>query len=65
MERFSEDGLRTFRACRFAAKLGFMIEDETFKAINKTLNIASNGFCGKDKGGADETADFRTTIYRI
>lgn len=41
VERFSEDGLRTFRACRFAAKLGFMIEDETFKAINKTLNIAA------------------------
>jgi poly(A) polymerase/tRNA nucleotidyltransferase (CCA-adding enzyme) len=41
MERFSEDGLRTYRACRFAAKLGFKIERETFNAIKKTLDIAA------------------------
>ncbi len=40
VERFSEDGLRTFRACRFAAKLGFTIEENTFSAIGKTLDIA-------------------------
>lgn len=39
--RFSEDGLRTFRACRFAAKLNFTIEDDTFNAIGSTLNIAA------------------------
>lgn len=36
-ERFSEDGLRSIRACRFAAVLGFTIEDKTFKAIEQTL----------------------------
>jgi poly(A) polymerase/tRNA nucleotidyltransferase (CCA-adding enzyme) len=41
VERFSEDGLRTFRACRFAAKLGFVIEDKTFEAISETLNISA------------------------
>ena len=41
VERFSEDGLRPFRACRFAAKLNFEIEKETFNAISKTLEIAS------------------------
>lgn len=40
IERFSEDGLRTFRACRFASKLGFTIEEKTFEAISKTLDIA-------------------------
>lgn len=41
IERFSEDGLRTFRACRFAAKLGFIIEEKTFEAIGETLNISA------------------------
>ncbi|MFC1670304.1 CCA tRNA nucleotidyltransferase [Spirochaetota bacterium] len=39
MERFSEDGLRSFRACRFASKLYFNIEDNTFDAISRTLDI--------------------------
>jgi len=37
--RFSEDGLRSVRACRFAAKLEFEIEKETFAAISKTLMV--------------------------
>jgi tRNA nucleotidyltransferase (CCA-adding enzyme) len=37
--RFSEDGLRPVRACRFAAKLGFEIEAKTFEAISKTLAV--------------------------
>lgn len=37
LERFSEDGLRSVRACRFAASLEFQIENETFSAIPKTL----------------------------
>lgn len=41
VERLSEDGLRAFRACRFAAKLGFEIEDKTFKAISKTLDVSA------------------------
>lgn len=32
-ERFSEDALRMFRAVRFAAQLGFSIEEETYAAI--------------------------------
>jgi tRNA nucleotidyltransferase (CCA-adding enzyme) len=39
VDRFSEDGLRPIRACRFAAKLGFEIEKETFSAISRTMNI--------------------------
>jgi len=38
--RFREDGLRPVRACRFAAQLQFKIEDKTFAAIDKTLDIA-------------------------
>ncbi len=41
MDRFGEDGLRTYRACRFAAKLGFEIEEGTFEAIAKTLDVAA------------------------
>jgi poly(A) polymerase/tRNA nucleotidyltransferase (CCA-adding enzyme) len=41
IDRFSEDGLRTFRACRIAAKLSFIIEQNTFDAIKDTINVAS------------------------
>jgi tRNA nucleotidyltransferase (CCA-adding enzyme) len=40
VERFSEDGLRTYRACRFAARLKFKLDDDTFNAISKTLHVA-------------------------
>lgn len=40
-ERFSEDALRMLRAVRFAAQLGFAIEEETRAAIHKLAgNIA-------------------------
>lgn len=39
-ERFNEDGLRPMRACRFAAKLDFKIEEKTLEAIGKTLERA-------------------------
>ncbi|HPJ37548.1 MAG TPA: CCA tRNA nucleotidyltransferase [Spirochaetota bacterium] len=40
IDRFSEDGLRPYRACRFAAKLHFTIDPGTFDAIGKTLDVA-------------------------
>jgi poly(A) polymerase/tRNA nucleotidyltransferase (CCA-adding enzyme) len=40
LDRFGEDGLRTYRACRFSAKLGFEIEGSTFNAISETLDVA-------------------------
>ncbi len=41
MERFGEDGLRAYRACRLAAVLGFTIEDNTFEAIKKSLHVSA------------------------
>ncbi len=38
-ERFEEDGLRSVRACRFAAQLDFQIEKKTKAAIQKTLKV--------------------------
>src|SRR3990172_3912305 len=40
LERFLEDGLRAYRACRLAAEVGFTIEPATFAAIKNTLHIA-------------------------
>lgn len=39
--RFSEDGLRMFRAARFAAQLGFAIEPATYQAISACLERVS------------------------
>jgi putative nucleotidyltransferase with HDIG domain len=38
-ERFNEDGLRPLRAVRFAAQLGFEIEQKTLDAINSALAV--------------------------
>lgn len=35
MERFQEDALRIMRAVRFAAQLGFSIEEDTYQSIKK------------------------------
>jgi poly(A) polymerase/tRNA nucleotidyltransferase (CCA-adding enzyme) len=40
LERFKEDGLRGYRACRLACQLQFDIETETFDAIKQTLSVA-------------------------
>ncbi|WP_257303737.1 CCA tRNA nucleotidyltransferase [Geothrix campi] len=40
LHRFAEDGLRTLRACRFAAQLGFEVEAETLAAIPERLDVA-------------------------
>jgi tRNA nucleotidyltransferase (CCA-adding enzyme) len=37
--RFTEDGLRPVRACRFAARLNFTIEESTFSAIAGTHDV--------------------------
>lgn len=39
-ERFREDGLRTYRACRLASKLNFIIEEKTFDSIKQALDVA-------------------------
>ena len=37
LQRFREDGLRPIRACRFAAQLGFEIEERTFACIPRSI----------------------------
>lgn len=39
LDRFSEDGLRSLRAVRFATVLGFSIDPATEAAISKTLDV--------------------------
>jgi tRNA nucleotidyltransferase/poly(A) polymerase len=40
-QRFREDGLRPFRACRFASQLGFQLEAGTRAAIPRCLDVAA------------------------
>lgn len=40
-ERFREDALRMMRCCRFAATLGFRIEERTFDAIRENASLLS------------------------
>lgn len=40
-ERMKEDGLRAFRACRFAAELNFTISNSLIKAIKNNLNTCN------------------------
>ena len=40
IERFKEDGLRAFKACRLASQLDFEIEEETFEAIKNSIPVA-------------------------
>lgn len=39
-ERFKEDGLRAFKACRMVAQLNFDIEEDTYNAIRESLPVA-------------------------
>ena len=41
-DRFNEDALRILRAIRFAAQLGFSIEEETSKSIHKNKYLLKN-----------------------
>ena len=41
-KRFDEDALRMLRAVRFAAQLGFKIDDDTFEAIRERAKLLSN-----------------------
>lgn len=41
-KRFDEDALRMLRAVRFAAQLGFKIDDDTFEAIKEKAKLLSN-----------------------
>lgn len=41
LERFKEDGLRAFKACRLASQVGFEIDEETFKAISECIPVAA------------------------
>nr|WP_300092838.1 CCA tRNA nucleotidyltransferase [Sedimentibacter sp.] len=41
-ERFQEDGLRILRAMRFAAVLGFAVEEKTRESIHKNKNLLRN-----------------------
>ncbi|MBN2049337.1 MAG: HD domain-containing protein [Spirochaetales bacterium] len=36
VERFSEDGLRLLRACRFSSQLGFLVHPDTLEGMKKT-----------------------------
>ncbi|MDR1444418.1 MAG: HD domain-containing protein [Treponema sp.] len=40
-ERFEEDGLRPLRAVRFAAQLGFTVEESTLRRIRPSLSITA------------------------
>ncbi len=40
IDRFSEDGLRAFRACRLASELDYSIEEDTKNAIRNSLEVA-------------------------
>lgn len=44
-ERFGEDALRMLRAVRFAAQLGFDIEEETAEAIQELAPMLKKGQC--------------------
>jgi poly(A) polymerase/tRNA nucleotidyltransferase (CCA-adding enzyme) len=41
LERFKEDGLRAFKACRLASQIDFDIDEETFKAIVECVPVAA------------------------
>ena len=41
LERFKEDGVRAFKACRLASQLNFEIDEETFKAISECVPVAA------------------------
>ena len=64
-KRFNEDALRMFRAFRFASRLGFKIEEETYKGIVDNANLVK--FISKERikqelEGTIETASFKNIL---
>lgn len=55
-ERFSEDALRMLRAVRFAAQLGFAIEERTEQAIRDMCGNLEKTV-RSDPGGTGKTGD--------
>lgn len=49
LKRFSEDGLRVLRACRFAATLGFELDETTENAIRPSLDSYKKVACERIK----------------
>ena len=64
-KRFNEDALRMFRAFRFASRLGFKIEEDTYKGIvnNATLvKYISKERIKTELEGTIETASFKSIL---
>ncbi len=49
LDRFLEDGLRLIRAVRFAARLGFAIENDTLAAIQKEDSLNNFGRVSRER----------------
>ena len=59
--RFSEDALRILRGIRFAAQLGFELEDETREGMRLLGTDAQEDQCRTDSGRTGEDIDFVKT----
>ena len=64
-KRFNEDALRMFRAFRFASRLGFKIDEETYDGIVKNAPLVkyiSKERIRQELEGTVETASFKSII---
>lgn len=58
-ERFREDGLRLLRACRFAAKLEFVIDPDTLKAMRTAASTIDSVSAERIREELDKTMETR------